>query len=360
MHGARLRSRLESTGADEKEIRMKGTEFASELDGEQAARARVVEMINGSWVSQCLYVAAKLGLADHLVDGAATSDELAAAVQVDPAALYRILRGLASVGVLSEVEHGTFALTPLGEYLRTDVSGSLRAYATLTGEVGFRCWAEVMHSVKTGRTAFEHVFGTDLYSYLAARPDVADLFQQGVAERGRELHAAVVQAVDFVGVGTIVDVGGGKGALLAAFLEANPGARGILFDLPDVVAHAEPIDHCELVGGDFFEEVPPGGDVYVLSRVLHDWDDGWAAILLANCRRAMGDGGRLLVVSRVVSEGDSPHESKLNDLNMLVMSGGRERTEHEFRALLERAGFRLTRVIPTSSAASVVEGRPFD
>jgi hypothetical protein len=338
---------------------MNGTGFAGELDAEQAARARVVEMINGSWVSQCLYVAGKLGLAD-LVDGAATSDELAAAVQVDPPALYRILRGLASVGVFSEVEHGTFALTPLGECLRTNVSGSLRAYATLTGEVGFRCWAEVMHSVKTGRPAFEHVFGTDLYSYLAVRPDIAELFEHGVAERGRELHAAVVEAVDFDGVGTIVDVGGGTGALLGAFLEANPGARGILFDLPDVVAQAGPIDRCELVSGDFFEEVPVGGDVYVLSRVVHDWDDRRAAILLANCRRAMGDGGRLLVVSRVVPDGDGPHESKLNDLNMLVMRGGRERNEDEFRTLLERAGFRLARVIPTSSAVSVVEGRPVD
>jgi hypothetical protein len=339
---------------------MQGPEVAGELDREQTARARVVEMINASWVPQCLYVTAKLGLADLLVDGAATSDELAAAVQVDPPALYRVLRGLASVGVFSEVEHGTFALAPLGECLRTDVGGSLRAYATLTGEVGFRCWAEVMHSVKTGRPAFEHVFGTDLYSYLAARPDVAELFQQGVTERGRELHAAVVEVVDFDGVATIVDVGGGMGALLAAFLEANPGARGILFDLPDVVAHAGSIDRCELVGGDFFEGVPAGGDVYVLSRVLHDWDDGRAAILLANCRRAMGDGGRLLIVSRVVSEGDSPDESKLNDLNMLVIGGGRERTQDEFRTLLEQAGFRLTRVISTSSAVSVIEGRPFD
>jgi len=346
-------------GTDEREIRMNGTEFAGELDAGQAARARVVEMINGSWVSQCVYVAAKLGLAD-LVDGATTSDELAASVQVDPDALYRILRGLASVGVFCEVEHRTFALAPLGECLRTDVSGSLRAYATLTGEVGFRCWAEVMYSVKTGRPAFEHVFGTDLYSYLAARPDFAELFEYGVAERGRELHAAVVEAVDLDGVGTIVDVGGGKGALLSAFLEANPSARGILFDRPDVIAQAGPIDRCELVGGDFFEEVPVGGDVYVLSRVVHDWDDRRAAILLANCRRAMGDGGRLLVVSRVVPDGDGPHESKLNDLNMLVMRGGRERNEDEFRTLLGRAGFGLARVIPTSSAVSVVEARPLD
>jgi SAM-dependent methyltransferase len=338
---------------------MKGIESAAELDTEQAARARVVEMINGSWVSQCLYVAAKLGLAD-LVDGTATSDQLAAAAQVDSAALYRILRGLSSVGVFSEVEHGTFAVAPLGECLRTDVSGSLRAYATLTGEVGFPCWAEVMHSVKTGRPAFEHVFGTDLYSYLDARPDVAELFEHGVAERGRELYAAVAEAVDFQGVGTIVDVGGGTGALLAAFLEASPGASGILFDRPDVVAQTGPIDRCELVGGDFFEEVPVGGDVYVLSRVVHDWDDRRAAILLANCRRAMGDGGRLLVVSRVVPDGDGPHESKLNDLNMLVMRGGRERNEDEFRTLLERAGFKLARVIPTSSAGSGVEGRPVD
>jgi hypothetical protein len=346
-------------GADERETRMNGTEFAGELDAGRAARARVVEMINGSWASQCLYVAAKLGLAD-LVDGATTSDELAASLQVDSDALYRILRGLASVRVFSEVEPRTFALAPLGECLRTDVSGSLRAYATLTGEVGFRCWAEVMHSVTTGRPAFDHVFGTDLYSYLAARPDVAELFEHGVAERGRELHAAVVEAVDLDGVGTIVDVGGGKGALLAAFLEANPSARGILFDRPDVIAQAGPIERCELVGGDFFEEVPAGGDVYVLSRVVHDWDDGRAAILLANCRRAMGDRGRLLVVSRVVPDGHGPHESKLNDLNMLVMRGGRERNEDEFRTLLERAGFRLARVIPTSSAVSVVEGRPLD
>jgi O-methyltransferase domain len=352
-------SRFAATGPDEGETSMDGTELAGELGAEQAARARLVEMINGSWVAQSLYVAAKLGLAD-MVDGAIRSDDFAADLQVDATALYRIMRGLASVGVFREIEPGTFALAALGECLRTDAPGSLRAYATLTGEVGFRCWAEVMHSVRTGRPAFELVFGTDLYAYLAARPDVAELFEQGVAERGRELHAAVVEALDLDGAGTIVDVGGGRGELLTALLEATPGARGILFDLPEVIAQAGPIERCELVGGDFFGDVPAGGDVYVLSRVLHDWEDRRAATLLANCRRAMGDGGRLIVVSRVIPADDSPHDSKLNDLNMLVMRDGRERTEAEFRTLLERAGFALVRGIPTRSAVTVIEARPLD
>jgi SAM-dependent methyltransferase len=351
--------RFEATGPYERGTSVDGPELADELGAERAARARLVEMINGPWVAQSLYVAAKLGLAD-MVDGATRSDDLAADLEVDAAALYRVMRGLASIGVFRETEPGTFTLAALGECLRTAAPGSVRAYATLTGELHFRCWAEVMHSVRTGRPAFELVFGTDLYAYLAARPDLAELFEHGVAERGRELHAAVVEALDLDGAGTIVDVGGGRGELLTALLEATPGARGILFDRPEVIAQAGPIERCEVVGGDFFEGVPAGGDVYVLSRVLHDWDDRRAASLLANCRRAMGDGGRLIVVSRVIPADDGPHESKLNDLNMLVMRGGRERTAAEFRTLLERAGFELAQVISTRSAVTVIEARPLE
>jgi hypothetical protein len=219
----------------------------------------------------------------------------------------------------------------------------------------------MLHSLRTGEPTFESVFGAPVFEYLEANPDVAATFDQSQAQGGRTFHAAVARAYDFAGIETIVDLGGGKGALVAAILQRHPGVRATVFDLPHVVerahAAAEPTirERCEFVAGSLFDSVPAGADAYLLSRVIHDWDDDDSATILTNCRRAMRSDSRLLVVERVVPPGNEPHDSKFMDLNMLVITGGRERTAEEYRTLFERSGLQLHRIIDTGSAVSVLE-----
>ena len=271
---------------------------------------------------------------------------------------------LASVGVFIEVDHRRFGLTPAAELLRSDARGSLRAVAIMAGEDWtWRPWGELYQSVKTGERAFDRIFGVPPFTYLAGNPGAAAIFDEAMTGWSRLNSAAVAAAYDFSGIGTLMDVGGGHGTLLATILEANPELRGILFDTPEVVEgagarlEAEGLtDRCRVVAGDFFATIPDGADACILKSVIHDWDEERATVILRNCRRAVGPGGRVLLAEQVIPPGNDPHVGKLLDLEMLIMAGGRERTEAEFRDLLAGAGLRLTRVIPTASPMCVIEG----
>jgi ubiquinone/menaquinone biosynthesis C-methylase UbiE len=322
----------------------------------------------GFWVSQAIAVVAELGIADLLKAGAKTCAELAQAVSAHPDALYRLLRGTASVGIFAEDDHGRFTLTPLATLLLADIPQSWRAAAIMSGEAwAWQPWGALAYSVKTGRPAFDHIFGVEFDAYLAQHRNAADIFQAFMQVATGEEAMAVAPVYDFSGLTTVVDVGGGRGALLAAILRANPHLRGILFDAPQVIADAQPTfeaqsvaDRCELVGGDFFEALPPGGDAYILKWILVSWDDERTVTILQNCRRAMRPQGKLLVIERIIPPGNAPFFGKLADLNLLVMYKGRHRTEAEYRTLFTRAGFELSRVIPTNSPTefSVIEGVP--
>jgi len=318
----------------------------------------------GTWVSHAILLAARLGIPDLLADGPKDGRELAGLTDAHAPSLYRVLRALASVGVFREAEDGRFHLTPLAEPLRDGVPGSLRAFAIMLGEEWhWRAWGDLPHAVRTGQSAFEHLYGVTNFEYWAQHPEAEAIFDDAMTSRGAAQNAAVVAAYDFAGVGTLVDVGGGHGSLLAAVLQAHPAMRGVLVERPEVVAGARAYleqagvqERCEVVAEDFFASVVSGGDAYVLKSVVHDWDDDRAVAILSTCRRAMPAGGRLLVVDWVVPPGDEPSFAKLLDLLMLVWTpGGKERTEAEHRALLALAGFELTRVIPTAAGVSIIE-----
>jgi len=323
-------------------------------------------MIGGFMVTQMIYVATKLGIADLLKDGPKSIERLAESVEADPRSLYRLMRGLASVGIFAETDDRHFELTPLATFLQTRAPGSMRNFALWAGEaLTWRPFGELLHSVKTGKPAFKHVFDTGIMDYLAGDAEASQIFNQVMTERAAPTAAAVCAAYDFSGVKRLVDVGGGHGILITTILKANPHLRGVLFDLPSVVEGAKGLleregvaDRCEIVPGNFFESVPVEGDAYILSSVIHDWDDERALTILRNIRENMPKDGKLLLVEYVILPGDEPHPGKISDVIMLVTENGLERTEAEFRALLEMAGFKLTGIIPTESRMSVMEGTP--
>ncbi len=326
-------------------------------------------MASAHYVSRAVYVAAQLGIADLLADGPRPFEDLATATRTHAPSLNRLLRLLASVGVFAEEEGGRFALTPIGACLRSGVPGSMRALALLLGGAAQDAWRELPYSVRTGEPAFPHVFGTDSFSYMAQHPAEAVVFDEAMGEFTKEVAVVVAATYDFSRFGTIVDVGGGNGALLAGILKAHAGPRGVVFEQPHIAvrtrAHLAQLgvaERCTVVAGDFFAEVPAGGDAYMLKHVIHDWNDERAGQILANCRRAMGPNGTLLIVEGVyparIDQSPASQGSASNDVNMLVCTGGRERSEREFRSLYEAAGFTLTRIVPTPMRTSVIEGVP--
>jgi hypothetical protein len=325
---------------------------------------QIAQMLTGYWLAQAVYVAAKLGLADLLKDGPRTAADLATATQSRARPLYRLLRALASVGVFAEDDWQRFSLTPLAECLRSDVPGSQRAMAITAGELFYPAWGELLYSVQTGGTAFEKVYGQPVFDYLNNNPAQARLFDETmVGVHGRET-AAMLDAYDFSGVRVLADIGGGNGSVFTAVLKKHPAMRGVLFDLPGVAERARAnvevaglVGRCQVVGGSFFESVPPGADAYLLRHIIHDWDDEKATTILRNVHRAMGTGGKLLVVESVIPPGNEPSFGKFLDLAMLVIPGGEERTEEEYRSLYQAAGFRLTRIVPTQAEVSVIEGQ---
>jgi len=333
--------------------------------GKNPSPPALFQMAAGYWVSQAVYVAAKLGIADLLAEGPKSSGCLAAATGADAASLFRLMRALASLGVFSHTGSGYFALSDLGEGLRSDVPGSLRATVITLGEIHYQACSSLLHSVQTGSSGFRHVFGTDLFEYLEKEPTAADAFNQGMTDLSAMLSYAVLCAYDFSGICHVMDIGGGQGVFLRNVLQFHPDLKGTVFDTASTIANRKPLpgnitgsETPSFVSGDFFVSVPPGADAHVLCGVIHDWDDDRAIKILRNCRQATATNGKVLLVETVVPEGNASCFSKLLDLNMLVMTEGRERTRGEFEGLLNAAGYRLTKVVPTLAPQSVIEGVP--
>jgi hypothetical protein len=321
---------------------------------DREAAARLTRLADGYLVTQLLHVVVELGVADALAAGPATAAELAARVGADAGALERVLRGLATEGVLDERDGRRFALTPVGELLRTDHPRSCSGPVSVRGGLYYGALAGLPDAVRHGGTAFERVHGRPFFDHLAAHPEDSALFQASMAARAVREAAAVVEAYDFSRFGSLVDVGGGTGLLLRRVAAAHPGLRVTLFDRPEVVRRSG----LPGIGGDFFEAVPGGADAYVLSRVLHDWDDDDALAVLRSCRRAMGPTAVLLVVEALLPEraADDPAAVRM-DLHMMALLRGRERTRAEYAALLDAAGLRLDGVTP-AGAVHVLDARP--
>ena len=335
---------------------------------ERAAAAAVLQMILGIHISRAVSAVAALGVADLLADGPMTAAQLAQATQAHEGSLYRVLRLLASLGVLTEHDHRSFSLTILGERLRSDVPASMRSYAVLQEDAatGMRPLEPIIEVVKTGKPGFDIAHGMGSFEFFAAHPDLAQKFQATMSERTAAFARSVATGFDFSRVRTVADIGGGKGTLLAAILRQHGHLRGVLFDLPSMVNAAEEVfraagvaDRCEIVPGDFFRGVPAGAEAYLLANVLHDWDDADSVRILGACRRAMAQEGQVLVIERLIP--DDPADAVpvlLSDLNMLVMSGGRERATAEYGQLLAEAGLSLAKVQPVAPPYGVIEGLP--
>ncbi|QDT80961.1 Multifunctional cyclase-dehydratase-3-O-methyl transferase TcmN [Gimesia maris] len=330
---------------------------------EKTTHQQVEELITGYWKSQSIYAAAKLGIADLLITGPQTPEQLAAATNTDASALYRLLRALASIGIFEENEAGEFALTPLAEPLRSDDPESKQALAIMNGEDQFRPWCEIIYSLQTGKPAYDNIWGKSIFEFLSEHPEKARIFDKamiGIHGRGTD---AAIKAYDFSDINVLADVGGGNGSNLISILQACPNLKGILFDLPHVVENAREqfdqaglTDRCDLVGGDFFQSVPAGADAYLLRHIIHDWNDEKSLQILKNCHAALPVNGKLLVMESVIDPGNDPFSGKFVDLVMLLVTGGKERTAEEFQLLYDQAGFELTRILPTQSELSIIEG----
>jgi SAM-dependent methyltransferase len=332
--------------------------------------AAMLQIMTGFRISRATYVAAKLGIADLLKDGPKNAEELAQFTRTHAPSLYRVMRALVSVGVFGQDEQGRFTLTPVSATLRSDVPNSLRALAIINlGEERYQAWGELMHSVRTGEIGFNHAFGMGLWEYYAQHPEQAKIFDDSMANLIAANNAAVLAGYPFSTIDTLLDVAGGNGTFIVSALHANPRTKGILFDLPHVaeqarkrIAEAGLAERCQIIGGDILASVPGGADAYVLSQVIHDWDDDRAIAILENCRRAMRDKGKLLLAERIlparVEQSVALQRAFMLDVHMMATTGGRERTEGEYRSLLDRAGFQVTKVVPTQSEMSVVECVP--
>jgi hypothetical protein len=316
--------------------------------------------------SYLVVVAVELGIADLLASGPRSIADLAADTGTDVQSLYRVLRALGAGGVFLEDGNRHFSLTPLADPLRQDAPDSIRPQALWRGREAYRrTWGDLLYSVRTGEPAFDHVYGKPFFAYLAEQPALARIFNDVMTSASSDEGAAIAAAHDFSGYRRIVDVGGGHGALLAAVLDRYPGPFGELLDLPDVVetAHGAIDRHidagrAEKVAGDFSQAVPPGGDAYLLKWIIHDWDDEAAIKILTNCRTAMAPAGKVLLVEVVIPEGTAGSDATGLDTTMLVFTGSRERTEGEYRDLLQRAGLTLIKTSPTPSQLSILEATP--
>jgi len=323
----------------------------------------MLQMTSGYWISQSIYAAAKLGIPDLLKSGPKNCEELATSTGTKARSLYRVMRALAQVGVFAEKQEGSFSLTPLSTCLQSDVPGSVRALAILFGEEQYKAWGDILHAVKTGESSFEHVFGMPVFQYYAQNPEAEKTFNAAMTSGSDAEKAAVTQTYDFSTIHKLVDIGGGQGSFISSILKANPNLKGVLFDLPSVVKGANEViaaegvaERCEVVGGSFYESVPSGADAYILKHVLHDWDDETSLTILKNCHKAIQENGKILVVEQVVPPGNEPALAKFMDVNMMMLHpGGCERTEAEYQALFEAAGFKLTKVTPTNAMVSVIE-----
>lgn len=334
-------------------------------DKRPAAQDAMLAHATGYWTAQLVFVAAKLGLADALARGPLPVASLAKKTGVQASALYRVMRALASVGVFAETADGRFKLTPAAATLRSDVPGSLRHFVMMMVEnYNWDAWRELLRGVRTGDLPFDQVHGVPVFEFLRAHPEEDRIFSASMASISGPENDAVARAYDFGRFKTLIDVGGAHGHLLATILQRHRRLHGVLYDQPQVVAVAPQsgfitrpkiAKRCSVQGGSFFEAVPAGADAYVMKYIIHDWNDDQCNSILSNCRKAMAPGGRVLVVEHVIRPGNAADWGKLLDINMLVLTGGKERTKEEFRALFKRAGLRLLRVHPTKAALSILE-----
>jgi hypothetical protein len=325
----------------------------------------VFRMATAYWTSQCIYAAAKLGVADVLGDCSGSVDEIANATGANSKSMARLTRALVALGVLGVDHDSRLRLTGIGTPLQSGVPGSLRSIILTLGEEHYQAWGKLIESIKCDKPAFDEIHRRPLFEYLSKNSAAAQTFNEAMTDLSSQVALAVLLAYDFSGSRLVVDIGGGHGVLLDSILRSNPSVTGILFDSKQVVGSAAPRGASQGVngrrqdvGGDFFESVPTGADTYILKNVLHDWSDERAVRILKHCRCAMGPQAKLLIIELVLPLLDDPAFGSLLDLNMLVMSGGRERTKEEYSSLLENSGFRLTQVIPTLSPVSILEAIP--
>jgi len=322
----------------------------------------MLQLASAYWISQAIYVTAKLKIADVMKGGPTSAAQIALATQSNKDSVARLMRALTSVGVFQLDGTGRFMVTALGKPLESGVRGSLREMIVTLGEIHYTAWAHLLHSVKTGGTAFKSAFGTPMFDYLGQDREAGDTFTRAMADCSALSSCAVLLSYNFSDIRSIVDVGGGSGSLLTAILEMYPEMEGTLFDLPSVIAVARERlgasphrNRCDLVSGSFLESVPAGADAYLMSSVIHDWEDDQAMRILTNCRKSMRQKSKLLLVEFIVPDGGKASFTTMFDLNMLVMNGGRERTSAEFCSLLNSAGLKLTRIVPTLSPFCVLE-----
>lgn len=325
----------------------------------------IMQLATGYIASISIHIVAKLGIADLLKDGPKSTADLAGATHTQEDRLYRVLRALASVGVFTEVGDRSFALTPAAETLRSDVPGSIRAMAIWIGDpMHLRVYAEMMHSVQTGSLTFDRVYGKPVFEYFPGDPGQSEVFNNAMTCFSSMVIPTVLEAYDFSGINTLMDVAGGHGAMLRAILQQYPSMRGIVTDLDHVVQGAKQVPEnqavahrCEFLCADFFSEVPSHADAIIMKHIIHDWDDDKAIMILQNCRKALAGkkNARVLLVESVIPTGNAPNLGKFIDLEMMTFPGGRERTEEEFRKLLAAAGLRLNRIVPTKAPLWVVE-----
>ena len=327
---------------------------------EQSPAQFMLQFSYGYYASRALYVVAKLGIADLLAQGIDAAEELATETGTHPDALYRVLRCLAGFGIFREQAEQRFSLTSLGQTLRSDAPDSVRAYTLMVQEENYHCWGDIMAAVRTGEPSFVKLFGVPRYEFLQSNPAAGAIYQRAMADLERADNPAIIDVIDFAGIEKVVDVGGGHGALLSAILHRHDHLSGVLLDLAPGIEAARagaggPLPRCALMVGDFFEQVPAGGDVYLLKQVLHCWPDEDCVTILRHCAGALAAGGRVLVIERLVGEANEPSPVNLQDLNMLVTCGGRERTEAAFAELFARAGLCLTGVVPTPAIFNIIE-----
>lgn len=333
-------------------------------DKKPTPRQQMLQMITSYWSATSIHVAAKLRLADHVKDAPQTADTLAMLTGTQPQALYRLLRALSSVGIFEEDADSRFGLTPMAECL-LDMHGSQRAVALMMGDEHYRSWGELLYCVQTGKPGFDHVYGKPIFDWLSEHPEEAKIFDAAMTGFHGPETQAMIEAYDYAGINMLVDVGGGNGTVISAVLKKNPAMNGILYDLPNVIDRAKKnladaglASRCETIAGSFFESAPAGGDAYQMRHIIHDWTDEQCHTILTHIRKVIPKSGKLLVIEMVIKPRNEPQPAKWLDLNMLVLPGGKERTEAEYRVMYAKAGFELTRIVPTPTEVSVIEGKP--
>jgi hypothetical protein len=343
-------------------VRLEPAQQESSSPNTPPPEAILTQTIMGSLNAQAVYVVAKLGVADLLAKGPKGIEELSRSVDADTPSLYRVMRALSSQGIFEEEADKVFKLTPMSEFLRSDVEGSLRGVAIFMGEDWhWRVWGQTLYSVKTGKEAWSRVHGESVFPYFSKNPEAARIFDDAMSSFTTLAAKAVTEAYDFSGIKTLVDIAGGQGKLLKGILEATPSLSGILFDLSHVIEGAKENEElksvasrCDLVSGNFFESVPEA-DGYIMKHIIHDWYDEEATKILSNIGKAMDPNGRVLLVEMVLGAANEPDLGKIMDIEMLVSPGGKERTAQEYGELFARAGLKLTRIVPTKSPYSVIE-----